>query len=99
MEAFARAPPGCGRAATSYVPPGADPPNRLFNQPALARRKLTYLATNGYEIGNHTLWHANLSRYRARRPQPDRQGPGVDPAPRARLSTAHPRPSHGGLPA
>ena len=43
--------------------PGADPPNRLFNQPALATRKLTYLAANGYEIGNHTLWHANLSKY------------------------------------
>ena len=63
IEAFARAHPEFGRAATFYVLPGADPPNRLFNQPALATRKLTYLATNGYEIGNHTLWHANLSRY------------------------------------
>ena len=63
IEAFARAHPEFGRAATFYVLPGADPPNRLFNQPTLATRKLTYLATNGYEIGNHTLWHANLSRY------------------------------------
>jgi peptidoglycan/xylan/chitin deacetylase (PgdA/CDA1 family) len=63
LEAFARAHPGFGHAATFYVLPGADPPNRLFNQPALATRKLAYLATNGYEIGNHTLWHANLSRY------------------------------------
>jgi polysaccharide deacetylase len=63
IEAFARAHPDFGHAATFYVLPGADPPNRLFNQPDLATRKLAYLAANGYEIGNHTLWHANLSRY------------------------------------
>jgi peptidoglycan/xylan/chitin deacetylase (PgdA/CDA1 family) len=63
LESFARAHPGFGHAATFYVLPGADPPNRLFNQPALATKKLAYLATQGYEIGNHTLWHANLSRY------------------------------------
>jgi peptidoglycan/xylan/chitin deacetylase (PgdA/CDA1 family) len=63
LEAFAKAHPEFGRAATFYVLPGADPPNRLFNQPDLATRKLAYLAANGYEIGNHTLWHANLSRY------------------------------------
>jgi peptidoglycan/xylan/chitin deacetylase (PgdA/CDA1 family) len=63
IEAFARAHPEFGRAATFYVLPGADPPNRLFNQPDLVTRKLTYLAANGYEIGNHTLWHANLSKY------------------------------------
>jgi hypothetical protein len=63
IEAFARAHPEFGHAATFYVLPGADPPNRLFNQPALATRKLAYLAANGYEIGNHTLWHATLSRY------------------------------------
>ena len=63
LEAFARSHPGFGHAATFYVLPGADPPNRLFNQPTLVTRKLTYLATQGYAIGNHTLWHANLSRY------------------------------------
>ena len=63
LEEFARSHSGFGRAATFYVLPGADPPNRLFNQPALATRKLAYLASHGYEIGNHTLWHANLSRY------------------------------------
>ena len=63
LEAFARSHPGFGHAATFYVLPGAASPNRLFNQPALATRKLTHLATQGYEIGNHTLWHANLSRY------------------------------------
>jgi len=63
LESFARSHPGFGHAATFYVLPGADPPNRLFNQPALATKKLAYLATHGYEIGNHTLWHAKLSRY------------------------------------
>ena len=63
IEAFARAHPEFGRAATFYVLPGADPPNRFFNQPELVTKKLTYLASNGYEIGNHTLWHANLSKY------------------------------------
>jgi len=63
LEAFERQHPEFGRAATFYVLPGADPPNRLFNQKDLAGRKLQYLATHGYEIGNHTLWHANLARY------------------------------------
>jgi len=63
IEAFAQAHPEFGRAATFYVLPGANPPNRLFNQPDLVTKKLAYLAANGYEIGNHTLWHANLSRY------------------------------------
>ena len=63
LEAFAREHPPFGHAATFYVLPGADPPNRLFNQPELATRKLQHLATQGYEIGNHTLWHAMLSRY------------------------------------
>ena len=63
LEAFAREHPGFGRAATFYVLPGANPPNRLFNQPDLTTRKLQYLASQGYEIGNHSLWHAELGRY------------------------------------
>jgi len=63
LEAFERQHPEFGHAATFYVLPGADPPNRLFNQKDLAGRKLQYLASRGYEIGNHTLWHANLSKY------------------------------------
>jgi peptidoglycan/xylan/chitin deacetylase (PgdA/CDA1 family) len=63
LEAFERQHPEFGRAATFYVLPGADPPNRLFNQKELATRKLQYLAGRGYEIGNHTLWHANLAKY------------------------------------
>ena len=63
LEAFERQHPEFGHAATFYVLPGADRPNRLFDQPELATRKLQYLAGHGYEIGNHTLWHANLTRY------------------------------------
>lgn len=63
LETFAREHPGFGRAATFYVLPGANPPNRLFNQPDLAGRKLQYLVSQGYEIGNHSLWHAELGRY------------------------------------
>lgn len=63
LEAFEREHPGFGHAATFYVLPGADRPNRLFDQPELATRKLQYLTSHGYEIGNHTLWHATLSRY------------------------------------
>ena len=63
LEAFAREHPGFGRAATFYVLPGAKAPNDLFNQADLAGRKLQYLASQGYEIGNHTLWHAELGRY------------------------------------
>jgi len=63
LEMFAREHPGFGLKATFYVLPAADPPNRLFNQPAHEGRKLQYLVSRGFEIGNHTLWHANLARY------------------------------------
>ena len=63
LEAFAREHPEFGLKATFYVLPAADPPNRLFNQPAYEGQKLQYLASRGFEIGNHTLWHANLSHY------------------------------------
>ena len=63
LEAFERRHPEFGHAATFFVLPGAYPPNRLFNQKELATRKLQYLASRGYEIGNHTLWHANLAKY------------------------------------
>jgi polysaccharide deacetylase len=63
LEAFLREKPDFGRAATFYVLPGASKPNRLFNQPEFEGRKLQYLVSHGYEIGNHTLWHANLGKY------------------------------------
>jgi peptidoglycan/xylan/chitin deacetylase (PgdA/CDA1 family) len=63
LESFAQERPDFGRTATFYVLPGASRPNRLFDQPQHAGRKLRYLADRGYEIGNHTLWHANLGKY------------------------------------
>jgi len=63
LEAFIKQKPDFGRAATFYVLPGASKPNKLFNQPEHEGRKLQFLAKNGYEIGNHTLWHANLGKY------------------------------------
>lgn len=63
LEAFTREKPDFGRAATFFVLPGASRPNRLFDQPEHEGRKLKFLVSRGYEIGNHTLWHANLGRY------------------------------------
>jgi polysaccharide deacetylase len=63
LEAFIKEKPDFGRAATFFVLPAADPPNRFFNQPDQVTRKLRWLVDNGYEIGNHTLWHANLGKY------------------------------------
>lgn len=63
LEAFIAQRPDFGRAATFYVLPGASKPNRLFDQPEHEASKLQYLVSRGYEIGNHTLWHANLGKY------------------------------------
>lgn len=63
LEAFARVHPGFGLKATFYVLPGAAQPHRLFGQPELEAEKLRYLVARGFEVGNHTLWHADLSRY------------------------------------
>jgi peptidoglycan/xylan/chitin deacetylase (PgdA/CDA1 family) len=63
LDAFSRERPEFGRAATFFVLPGASRPNRLFDQPAWEGDKLRYLVSQGYEIGNHTLWHANLGKY------------------------------------
>jgi peptidoglycan/xylan/chitin deacetylase (PgdA/CDA1 family) len=63
LEAFIARHPDFGRGATFFVLPGASRPNRLFDQPEYEGKKLQYLVTRGYEIGNHTLWHANLGKY------------------------------------
>jgi hypothetical protein len=63
LEAFIREKPDFGRAATFFVLPGAKPPNDLFNQKEHQGRKLRWLVEHGYELGNHTLWHANLGKY------------------------------------
>lgn len=63
LEAFIAEKPDFGRGGTFYVLPGASKPNRLFNQPEYEAKKLLFLVNHGYEIGNHTLWHANLAKY------------------------------------
>ena len=62
LESFYAVHPDFGLAATFFVLPAADPPNRLFNQPEYAQEKLRYLVSKGFEIGNHTYWHATLSK-------------------------------------
>ena len=63
LETFIAEKPDFGRGGTFYVLPGASKPNRLFNQPEYEAKKLLFLVNHGYEIGNHTLWHANLGKY------------------------------------
>ena len=83
LEAFIKEKPDFGRAATFYVLPGASRPNKLFNQPEHEGRKLQFLVKQGYEIGNHTLWHANLGKYPSRSSASRSPRPSMDPAPRA----------------
>ena len=63
LEQFIKEKPDFGRAGTFFVLPGASRPNKLFDQPEHEGKKLQYLVKHGYEIGNHTLWHANLGKY------------------------------------
>lgn len=58
LEEFARAHPDFGKAATFYVYLAAAP----FRQQAYVADKLRFLVGNGYEIGNHTFGHADLSK-------------------------------------
>jgi hypothetical protein len=60
---FKKAHPDFGANATFFVLPAADEPNKLFGQPEFESLKLAQLAQLGFEIGNHTLWHANLKKY------------------------------------
>jgi peptidoglycan/xylan/chitin deacetylase (PgdA/CDA1 family) len=57
--------PDFERKGIFFVLPAADEPNRLFGQPEFEARKIKELVSLGFEIGNHTLWHAQLSKYDA----------------------------------
>jgi hypothetical protein len=61
--AFRQRHPDFGMKATFFVLPAAAQPHKLFGQPEFESEKLRELAALGFEIGNHTLWHANLSKY------------------------------------
>jgi len=62
---FARRHPDFRHVATFFVLPEAKEPHKLFGQPEFEADKLKELVTLGFEIGNHTLWHANLGKYDA----------------------------------
>lgn len=61
LWAFHREHPDWPMRATWFVLPAAEAPNDLFGQPELTQQKLDFLLDAGMEIGNHTLWHANLA--------------------------------------
>ena len=52
-----------GMHATFFVLTGAKEPHKLFGQPEYESDKLKELVSLGFEIGNHTLWHAQLNKY------------------------------------
>jgi peptidoglycan/xylan/chitin deacetylase (PgdA/CDA1 family) len=60
---FSHRHPDFGRKATFFVLPEAKQPHKLFGQPEFEADKLKELVALGFEIGNHTLWHANLGKY------------------------------------
>ena len=64
MEDFKKKNPDFPLTATFFILPGAKHPNNLFGQEKLTSKKLDFLVKNNYEIQNHTLWHANLKKYK-----------------------------------
>jgi peptidoglycan/xylan/chitin deacetylase (PgdA/CDA1 family) len=63
FQEFKKRRPDFGMHATFFVLPGAKEPNKLFGQPEYEMEKLKALVALGFEIGNHTLWHANLKKF------------------------------------
>lgn len=64
MEKFKKENPDFPLTATFFVLPGAKYPSNLFGQTKITKKKLEFLVKNGYEIASHTLWHANLKKYK-----------------------------------
>ena len=67
--AFSRAHPDWGRKAVFCMLPGAEAGRSFFGdkgiegqQTAWRHPKVRFLAEQGFELCNHTLWHANLSK-------------------------------------
>jgi len=62
MEAFFAEHPDFGHTAHfAFVTNYCFGLNIEFNTPGYCQQKLDFLAVHGYEIGNHTTWHDNLS--------------------------------------
>ncbi len=49
--------------AVFFVLPAAAYPNNYFGQKEFQLQKTQFLLSHGYEIQNHTYWHANLKKY------------------------------------
>ncbi|MBX3721370.1 MAG: polysaccharide deacetylase family protein [Turneriella sp.] len=64
MERFQKQNPDFPLRGVFFVLPKAQYPNNFFGQPEKIAAKLKYLTGKGFEIGSHTLWHANLKKYR-----------------------------------
>ncbi|HOJ78760.1 MAG TPA: polysaccharide deacetylase family protein [Bacillota bacterium] len=62
MEQFKKEHPDFPVTATFYVLTGTSAGHRLFGQEEYVQQKLEFLLKNGYEIGNHTHTHKNLSK-------------------------------------
>ncbi len=62
MESFKKKHRDFPLTATFYVLPAIKPSLRLFAQPEYKKQKLEWLVKNGYEIGSHTWYHAQLSK-------------------------------------
>lgn len=63
LMAFHQKHPDFPLKAIFFVLPGAEQPHKLFGQPQYEKMKLNELVRLGFEIGNHTLWHADLAKY------------------------------------
>jgi len=65
LVAFNRQHPDFRLRGIFFVLPAAKEPHKLFGQPEYEAAKLRELVSLGFEIGNHTLWHADLAKYDA----------------------------------
>ena len=63
MVEFHRKHPDFPLKGIFFVLPEAKQPHKLFGQPEFEGAKLKELVEMGFELGNHTLWHANLGKY------------------------------------
>ena len=63
LLSFHRQHPDWAKKAVFFVLPEAKQPHKLFGQPEYEADKLQELVALGFEIGSHTLWHANLGKY------------------------------------
>lgn len=63
LEEFRNRYKGFHSKAVFFVLPGSAYPNNYFGQDQWRKEKTEFLLKNGYEIQNHTFWHANLKKY------------------------------------